>query len=211
MKKTQSIILYLLLFICIGFNMLLYIKLKDLKKEKYIIETNFSNAQNWNTKLDLIYQNKRIEQLSEDLPFPNLMIWDQKGDYIYLADYLSASKKLVFYFNEYNCDLCTQNALQKLKKFSKEIGEHNIMAIANYADARHFRAFCNSEKLPFPIFNANGQSLNLPIVNVDMPFFCLLDKGMTSQQIFIPIKEIEEYTSNYLSTMNKKYWLSSRE
>ena len=112
---------------------------------------------------------------------------------------------MVFYFSETNCWDCIEAALNQIKNIPDSIKLNNYLILCNYSNVRYFQAFIKDIDLKVPIYN-NEEKLNIPLENMDVPFFFIINSDLHCKQVFIPIKEIENYTANYLQAMNKKYW-----
>lgn len=115
------------------------------------------------------------------------------------------SKKLVFRYTELHCDVCVDKQIEAIKKISKKIGKKNIIILTEYENLKNLIIFKRLNSLSIPIFNLQNK-FNLPIEELDSPYYFVVDKDFVIKDLFIPIKEIENYTNKYLNIIYKKHF-----
>lgn len=212
MNNKTYISFAILLFICIALNLFLLIKYNVACNSYLHARKELLEAKLWNSKLDAIYNNKDIEIVTEYCSIPDYLIfWDESGEYYDISDVLSENNKMVFYFSENHCSDCIKSALNEIINIPDSTTLNNYIILCNYLNARHFQTLLKEYDLRVPIYNINGQRLNIPAEEMNSPFFFIINSDLRCRQVFIPIKEIENYTANYLEKMNKKYWSSSNK
>ncbi|HEX2933899.1 MAG TPA: hypothetical protein VHO72_00970, partial [Bacteroidales bacterium] len=111
----------------------------------------------------------------------------------------------VFYFTLGNCDLCIDAQISNILALSKKIGNENILIIVNGASIRDVVVFKNKYNIKFTIAVSNDH-IGLPIENENVPFCLIIDKSFLAKDIFVPIKEFQEYNERYYKIIYKKYW-----
>lgn len=209
MKNKTVVVFIILLFVCIAMNVFVLIKYQKVYQKYQSTEKELADVKVWNSRLDGVYFNKKMEAISDNYPIPDLIIWDESNEYYNLSEILTQKDKMAFYFSETHCFDCVKDAFNQIKNIPDSITSKNYFILCNYANARHFQAFLKEYDLKIPIYNINGQSLNLPIERIESPFFFVVKSDLRSRQPFIPIKEIDNYLAEHLQSMNKKYWINS--
>lgn len=163
----------------------------DIEKKRGLVRDYFLN-------LELKYNDYKI---SDEL---NLI--DEKGNIFRIKEKLN-TKKIIFRYSELQCNVCVEKQIQSLKRYKDKIGVDNILIIADYSNFRNLIVFKKINSLDIPVYNLS-KKMSLEIEKKDIPYFFIADNSLVAKDYFIPIKEIKNYTDNYLNTMYIKHFKS---
>lgn len=157
-----------------------------------------------NSQFSLIQSNTFIQLESEDIYFPNsenglLMT----GESIKIEDYLNGVKLLLRY-SDSHCNSCFEKAMQALHKYKDDIGEENVILLTSHKNYRVLKI--TLEKMNFNPIVINIPEIEIPIEEYRTPYFFIINKDLRMSSVFIPIKEIPNYTEKYLYTIYNKYF-----
>lgn len=133
-----------------------------------------------------------------------LMLTDEKGKTCKLTEKLNR-KKLIFRYSELQCNVCIEQQIASLKKYKNKIGTDNILILADYSNFRNLIVFKRINSLDIPIYNLS-KKMPLERERINIPYFFIADNTLIAKDYFIPIKEIKNYTDNYLNTMYIKHF-----
>jgi hypothetical protein len=153
----------------------------------------------------LLHEKMFIQYQSENSIINNIVGYTEQTKEIDLKSLLSDSIKLVFRFHERNCNACVEQALKSLMEFNAKIGVNNILIITSYQDIRKMKIFVQQYAPGIQIFNVN-EDINIPLDKWDTPYFFVTDNTLKAQLVFIPIKEIQNYTWEYLNIIYQRYF-----
>lgn len=115
------------------------------------------------------------------------------------------SKKIVFRYSELHCDACVDVQIKSLKKYKEKIGSTNILILADYDNIKNLILFKRLNSIKLPVYKLS-EKLNIELEKQNVPYFFVLDTNFVAKDFFIPIKEIENYTDNYLEIISKKHF-----
>lgn len=161
----------------------------DSEKKRSLIRDHFLS-------LELKYNDTRISK--------ELILTDEKGVEYSIKDKLN-TKKIVFRYSELQCNVCVEKQIGSLKKYKDKIGIDNILILADYSNYRNLILFKRMNSLDIPVYNLS-EKMSLELEKKDLPYFFIADNSLIAKDYFIPIKEIKNYTDNYLSTMYIKHF-----
>ena len=199
-------LLYTVLAIFIISNVYLLIKLIKTEQtleyitEKYTLLSIKEERSSFHLK-----NNANIQHRMEQIPLPEVSIKNVKNkEDITLKTLCKEDSILVFFrFKETHCDACIQSTLNLLKKFLSEHEIFNIIILSGYANIRQFSAFAQSQSNKMKVYNVE----NIPwqVDEIDEPYFFVVTKGKYVNNVFIPLKEDNIYTENYINMLLNKY------
>lgn len=210
--NIKIVLISLILILC-TLNIVLIYQFYSLHKKYTDTTLRLESEQKDNRDMSYIAFLKKQEFLSEDSKLSDYMVWDVKDNYDNLSQILTTEERLVLYIDDKHCEACIQHCFDQLEKIFKEKIDQNVILLCNFRNSRHFIAFTQNLKIPIKyIYNLNGQTLNLPIeAVVDKPLFWIMNSELCSRQLFVPIKEINGYTANYLTHILNRYWNTNGE
>jgi hypothetical protein len=199
-KYFNSIALGIMIF----FNAILLIYIANIPSSP-IEQNSHDELQQIKSIQHMLYKNVFIQYQSENNTINNIEGYIRQNEKTDLKSLLSDSLTFVFRYNENNCNICVEEALKPLMEFSTQIGVKNILIITSYRNIRTMQIFIRKQAPGIHVFNSN-EDINLPIEKWNTPYFFLLDNTLKAQLVFMPIKEIQNYTREYLNVVNQRFF-----
>jgi hypothetical protein len=146
-----------------------------------------------------------IQYQSENSVINNMSGNIEQNEKIDLKSLLSDRLTLIFRYNENDCSACVEEALKPLMEFSTKMGIRNILIITSSHNVRTMNIFIRQHAPGIHVFNSN-EDINLPVEKWDTPYFFLIDNSLRVKLVFIPVKEIQNYTWEYLNIIYQRYF-----
>ncbi|HVU83441.1 MAG TPA: hypothetical protein VHC50_01280, partial [Puia sp.] len=111
-----------------------------------------------------------------------------------MADLIRKGAKIVLRYSELNCNVCVDSAIAYFTKFSRRIGEENVILLVEYASSDYLAQLIrmNQIKLPNIYRIVNKEKFNVSVSAVDAPYLFVLDSSGVMKDVFYPRKEIPE-------------------
>jgi hypothetical protein len=166
---------------------------------------NSSEVQQLLSVYNLLYKNTFIQYQSEATNLLDITVQQQSGEAMSFKSIFSDRPKLVFRYNEHHCNTCVDMALQSLIEYRTKIGIENIIILTSYKSARTMHAFIQKNAPGMRVFNTN-EDINIPLEKWSTPYFFITDNELNAHLLFIPAKEINGYTKEYLEAIYQKYF-----
>lgn len=159
-----------------------------------------------NSELDLIIDEYTdIENRTNDKVLKDFSIISEKKDTLLLSGLLS-HPKLIYRFSELHCDSCIIHEFENLRRkiVKEELDQNNIIILCYYEDPRNLNIFKRINKLQnFEIFNLMNNNIgDLVIDSMGVPYFFVIDNELKIDNTFIPLKEANQRTNNYLEKVS---------
>lgn len=194
---STKLLLYLIIVILGVFN-IIFVGQQIIGKNTGIIDEKPARIENDKLKsvIDVMVENQNI-QLNE-----KQIIIDEKFDTLFLSQLID-SPKLIFFFNEYSCMPCVNEAIVILNRKIKEVGKENIVILSYYNQPRDMYLFSRVNKLDIPICNLTSK-LNVPTATTDIPFFFTTNKDLKVNNLLLIDPSLPELVENYISILVKK-------
>lgn len=123
-----------------------------------------------------------------------------------LSSLVGGKEKLVFKFSPSNCSTCIQSGFAAFRKIAKNISNDQIIIITDKTNRREIRALANSMNLDYPIYLADDKDFNNILQKENIPFTFIIDKDLRMKDLFIPMKELPDYSDMYYRIIWKKYF-----
>lgn len=146
-----------------------------------------------------------FQQAMEGYKIPEIIIKNEEKDSLSFSslfcDY--TNPVLCFRFKDTHCDACIQHAIRMLNSISPKIS-HQIIVLSGYTNFRQFKAFESSQRGKLKTYNIEDISC-WDIDNIEQSYFFILKDGKI-HNVFIPLKEDDNYTQDYINTLIHKYW-----
>jgi len=106
--------------------------------------------------------------------------------------------KLIFYYNELNCNPCTDRELGKIDSLSKIIGAENVYLLTKRTSNRNIYLLKRVNNLNLQIIFIDN-ILDIPIFNYPTNFYFILDKDFITKFFFVPSKNYTFLNELYYS------------
>lgn len=136
----------------------------------------------------------------------DIVLLNSSLEKVRLSSLVGGKEKLVFKFSPSNCFTCIQSGFTALRKIVKNISNDQIIIIADKANRREIRALANSMHLDYPIYLADDKDFNTILQKENIPFTFVIDKELRMRDLFIPMKELPDYSDMYYRIIWKKYF-----
>jgi hypothetical protein len=202
-RKYFNIIIFGIIGVMILFNAILLIHIANIPSPP-TKQNSHDEQQDIKAIYHMLYRNVLIQYQSENNIINNIWGYVKQDEKVDLKSLLSDSLTLIFRYNENNCNICVEEALKPLMEYSAKIGIKNILIITSYRNIRTMQIFIRKYAPGIHVFNSN-EDINLPIEKWSTPYFFLIDNTLKVQLVFIPIKEIQNYTREYLNIVNQQF------
>ncbi len=189
LKKTTKYFLLLLVLVVIGAVVII----KTIPLSASInIELN-----------EIIEQYSIVENKTNDKIIRNFPIINEKGETLLLSSLLT-SNKLIYRFSELHCDSCIIKEFENLRKCIATEGLKNIIILCYYQNPRNLNIFKRINRLQdFEIYNLVDNNIGeLELENSGVPYFFVLNKEFKISNTFIPLKEANQRTDDYLKRVS---------
>lgn len=108
-----------------------------------------------------------------------------------------------FRFKDTHCEACIQHAMRLLNSIAEK-NHGKIVVLCGYTNYVHFAAFVskqNNEMLVYNIENIKGWDID----QIEQSYFFIINDRKV-HNVFIPLKEDDEYTQHYIHVLLHKYW-----
>jgi|GEM_PF-69726 len=128
---------------------------------------------------------------------------DLKGKPYILSEKLTSDPVLVLRCSMFNCSVCINFVLDKLKTHFKDYATNNRILLI-YDDENMRVSETMFGKLPY--VTKDRHVLGLPLEDANLPFFFILNNDMKTKLFFIPEKGMPILTDEYLSIIKKRYF-----
>ena len=129
----------------------------------------------------------------------NILIKDNLNKTVSIKEILHDKKEvLIFRFTEDHCDACILQQLNLLKDRSEK--SDRLILLASYSNIRKVRALINTYNLQCPVYNLE-EKLKIPIENLGLPYFFLVDDNLTCRAFSSVIKENDDIVESNLGLL----------
>lgn len=136
----------------------------------------------------------------------NSIVTDEKGNKRLLSEIIKGSK-LILRYSDLNCNTCIDEQINNLNKNIQQIGDENIILLTTYENYVYMQRFRKANRIKFAIYNVDD-NLNNEIGDIGMPYyFILCEDNFRISNMFIGMREIPELTTDYLESIEKKYFM----
>jgi len=149
-------------------------------------------------------RNFRLQNLSENYAIPDVYVKKNNEDSVKLSFLIGQSCKVIFRFTESDCDACVNHTLDNIERACTSIKPENFIVLTSYYNIREFNAFINAHKLKLRVYCIPNECLRIPLEKTNTPYLFVLDHSMLTKFVFIPAKEVNNFTQDYLQTLQKR-------
>ena len=157
------------------------------------------------SQYSILFANTIFQFSTTDILLDNVEVSDSKESTYNLSKIL-AKPCLVLRFTELNCQQCVDDAVSSLMNHVRQSPQLNAIILTSYSNAQDLYIFKHLHKIDIPIYNLGEERLQLPIEDIDTPYFFISDETLIAKEVFIPDKSINDLTSEYLRVITHKYF-----
>jgi hypothetical protein len=195
--KIKNILLILLITLVV---ILLFKLLNSKKADNHII----NNAKIIDIDDSILRKMMFLQIESENYKIDNdIYINSLYGDSLKLSEVIGNKPKLIFYLDQNICNSCVEDELQRLSKYNMQ-GENNLLVISVNGHKRDLFILDRKYKLNGKLFTIES-SLGIPTERSKQPFLFIL-QGNQISNVFIPNKNIKDYSTSYHNIIGEKYF-----
>ena len=146
-----------------------------------------------------------FQQTLEGVDIPNVTIQNRDKDLVTLSSLPQDSTDaiLCFRFKDTHCDACIQHAIRLLNEIPTSI-QRKIVVLCGYTNYVHFAAFESKQKKEIRTYNVE-EIKHWDIDQIEQSYFFVIQNGKI-HNVFIPLKEDDKYTQEYIHSLLHKYW-----
>lgn len=167
--------------------------------DSYFVDSELYNLLIWNIGKHYSFENSAITDFE---------ITDKDNNKLLFSDLMeneSGEYKLVFFFSSTHCGSCIDSEMSNIQSFGHIVGKNHIIILAQYESMRHLRAFLASRKINIPVYCVKTNPVGI-LKEENLPYSFIVDKNMTAEFVFIPIKEIPSYSEMYYTTIRERFF-----
>jgi len=174
-----------------------------LKKEVFLFEQKLESSK---SNINSLLGDDYIRFQNYNLPIDKQLNIYSEQDTISFADLVEKYKELlIFRYSEVNCMACVEKEIVNLRDFIDR-NDIKLVVIASYTNDRDLFLFKRVNKIPkYIIYNIKEGALNLPVENINLPYYFILDSNYKANNLFVPDKNFPERSLKYLNSVVKKY------
>lgn len=146
-----------------------------------------------------------FQQALEGVDIPDITIQNRDKNFITLSSLPQDSTDaiLCFRFKDTHCDACIQHAIRLLNEIPTSI-QRKIVVLCGYTNYVHFTAFESKQKKEIRTYNVE-EIKHWDIDQIEQSYFFVIQNGKI-HNVFIPLKEDDKYTQEYIHSLLHKYW-----
>jgi len=161
------------------------------------------------TELDLaIDKYVDVENNTNDKILKDFSIINENKDTLLLSSLLTYPK-LIYRFSELHCDSCINHEFVNLRKqiTSDGLELKDVIIICYYQNHRNMNIFKRINKLQdFEVYNLMNDNVgDLEIEDIGVPYFFVIDSEFKISNTFIPLKEVNQRTDDYLKRVSNLF------
>jgi len=104
---------------------------------------------------------------------------------------------LFLFFPSTGCDACLRIELQRLQRWVEQ-SELEIVLLSSFESDRALNFFGQWYQTSLPYFDVERKVLDLPLVELEQPFYFQIDQPGRYQYLFVPVKEFPDATEAYV-------------
>lgn len=158
--------------------------------------------------LSLLLGNMQMHYTYSECQLPDIILIDKLKNEITLSSIIADKRKLVLKFSPQNCYPCIEFSMSCLEKFALSIPniKERLLIIISDANYREYQAISNSLQSDIPIYLSKDTTLSTILKEENTPFIFVMDERLYMDDLFIPIKELPNYSDLYFLYMKTKYF-----
>ena len=170
------------------------------------VEVLTDQKRNYEQILSLLFGNMRMHYTYADRQLEDIVLTNKSKEEIWLSDLLKEGDALVFKFSSSNCSTCIQSGFTDLKQIAKNIPQERLIVLADKSNKREIQALSNSMNLVYPIYLVNDTAFSYILRDENVPFVFVIGEDLRMKDLFIPMKELPDYSDTYYRIVWKKYF-----
>ncbi|MBE6301160.1 MAG: hypothetical protein E7085_04800 [Parabacteroides distasonis] len=167
-------------------------KLQELDAEKqYVIEN-----------LAVI---SKLQYFAEGKIVKDILLYKENKDSISLGKLLSENPKLIYYFSEQSCTVCSLPFLKKVSELAGRIGKEQVIVIGKFQNHRSYQSFLQENAIGLEVFRIDRDLDIFPEYNDYAMAFMLSDNRIIDKLIIVDKTNVL-LSDNYLKLVEKYFF-----
>lgn len=158
-----------------------------------------------NVENQLVKYYSKLENKTNNIVLDDFLVVNEQKDTLNISQ-LVDSEKLIYRFSELHCDVCVINEFKNLKESLTQKELQNVVILSSYNNLRNLYIFKRINSLKnFEVYNVvNNVIGNFEIEELGYPYFFCLNRNLIINNSFIPNKNDDQRTINYLNKIFKR-------
>lgn len=156
--------------------------------------------------IDLLTGNMKMHYTYNERHLSDFDVVTPEKQRIKLSSLLDDEYKVVFKYSSTNCSSCINSELEHIIKLSRHVPKNRIIVLGEFTNRRQFLASMKGHSIDFPVYQLETKAFGDLLEKENVPFFFLINKELQVQDLFIPMKELPDFTDLYYQAILKKYF-----
>lgn len=206
MKKKELFLIIILVSFLVLSNIYGYIRYKEIHEVQSFLYELKKDSDIKIGELGALKECRTNEILLNGIEIPlEVEVVNMQGYKRKLSDIMS-NNTLVLRYSEMHCDVCIDSIVSKLSIYQDSIGLHNIILFTSTENLKYVKKFKRVNNIHFDIYSISN-ALDSVLVDIGMPYlFVYSFTNKRINNVFVPQKENEKFTDEYLHSILLKYY-----
>lgn len=156
-----------------------------------------------NGLIDIFAQDLYLEQKTNGLKIAPPREAIAINQEINLSALIQRENKIsILRINDSNCTLCIEAELEEIKLFNALLNAPSIAIFATFKSKRSLKLMLvGLEGLNIPVFLLEDMELELPVDQINAPYYFTLTRDLIVNNTFIPIKGLDTISKSYFQAI----------
>lgn len=206
MKKKELFLIIIIVFFLVLSNIYGYIRYREIHEVQSFLYELKKDSDIKIGELGVLKECRANEILLSGIEIPlEVEVVNMQGYKRKLSDIMS-NNTLVLRYSEMHCDVCIDSIVSKLSIYQDSIGLHNIILFTSTENLKYVKKFKRVNNIHFDIYSISN-ALDSVLVDIGMPYlFVYSFTNKRINNVFVPQKENEKFTDEYLHSILLKYY-----
>lgn len=206
MKKKELFLIIIIVFFLVLSNIYGYIRYREIHEVQSFLYELKKDSDIKIGELGALKECRTNEILLNGIEIPlEVEVVNMQGYKRKLSDIIS-NNTLVLRYSEMHCDVCIDSIVSKLSIYQDSIGLHNIILFTSTENLKYVKKFKRVNNIHFDIYSISN-ALDSVLVDIGMPYlFVYSFTNKRINNVFVPQKENEKFTDEYLHSILLKYY-----
>lgn len=206
MKKKELFLIIIIVFFLVLSNIYGYIRYREIHEVQSFLYELKKDSDIKIGELGALKECRTNEILLNGIEIPlEVEVINMQGYKRKLSDIIS-NNTLVLRYSEMHCDVCIDSIVSKLSIYQDSIGLHNIILFTSTENLKYVKKFKRVNNIHFDIYSISN-ALDSVLVDIGMPYlFVYSFTNKRINNVFVPQKENEKFTDEYLHSILLKYY-----
>lgn len=156
--------------------------------------------------IDLLTGNMKMYYTYNDRPLSDFDVITPEKQTVRFSSLLGEECKVVFKYASTNCPSCIDAELDRIVNLARHLRKDQLIILGEYANRRQFLASMKGRALDFPVYQVEANVFGDLLEKENVPFFFVTDRNMRLSDLFVPMKELPDFSELYYRIILKKYF-----